>query len=232
MDRRRQLPVIGKDGTMADSKVIYPLLELSKWPTMPAPWQSTDSGETWLWGDFFLTFQKSPGLICDLLPEMKQITGGTRLLKYHCAMFAFYRRDRNPHGATSCPIMAVSLEEVDIGRATQSLPPETRAALQAEAGMQHRTLMLGLFIGEGRFNLGSFDGYILPEKVKERFFEIIGARLALTGQPKYIGTLLEAYGHPETGLPPKKRKVGCMGIFGATTGIVGLGAVAATFLAG
>jgi hypothetical protein len=42
--------------------------------------------------------------------------------------------------------------------------------------------------------------------------------------------LLEAYGHPETGLPPKKQKVGCSRILLIITGIVGLGAFAAIFL--
>jgi hypothetical protein len=35
-------------------------LEIAKLPSMPYPWLSVDPGETWLWGDFFLTFQKRP----------------------------------------------------------------------------------------------------------------------------------------------------------------------------
>ena len=38
----------------------FSLLELTKWPNLPAPWSSVDSGETWVWGDFFLIFQKKP----------------------------------------------------------------------------------------------------------------------------------------------------------------------------
>jgi hypothetical protein len=50
---------------------VFALLELTKWPTLPAPWSSVDNGETWGWGDFFLTFQKKPKTVLDLTMEMQ-----------------------------------------------------------------------------------------------------------------------------------------------------------------
>jgi hypothetical protein len=35
-------------------KMVFALLELTKWPTLPAPWSSVDSCETRVWGLTFL----------------------------------------------------------------------------------------------------------------------------------------------------------------------------------
>lgn len=63
----------------ASQKPVFSLLELTKWPTLPAPWSSIDGGETWVWGDFFVSFQKKPKTVLELTMEMqakKPSTGG------------------------------------------------------------------------------------------------------------------------------------------------------------
>ena len=79
----------------APKKPVFALLELTKWPTLPAPWSSVDSGETWIWGDFFLTFQKKPKNVLDLTMEMQGKKAEYRGMTYHYAMSVFYRIDRN-----------------------------------------------------------------------------------------------------------------------------------------
>jgi len=76
-------------------------LELTKWPTLPDPWSSVDAGETWVWGDFFLTFQKKPKTVLDLIMEMQGKKAEYRGMTYHYAMSVFYRIDRNPHGPST-----------------------------------------------------------------------------------------------------------------------------------
>jgi hypothetical protein len=91
-------------------------------------------------------------------------------------------------------------------------------------------LMIGLFTGETRLNLGDYEGDTSPQSVKRRFFEILGRQLGVSGQPKMIGDLAQAHGHPETGLPAKKKNSGCAPVILLCIGIGGLGAWGLTFI--
>lgn len=76
--------------------------------------------------------------------------------------------------------------------------------LQAAGGSKMDPLMMGLFTGETRSNLGEYEGDTGPQVVNRRSFEILGRQLRISGQPKMISDLAQAHGHPETGLPAKK----------------------------
>lgn len=91
-------------------------------------------------------------------------------------------------------------------------------------------LMIGLFTGETRLNLGEYEGDTSPQAVKRRFFEILGRQLGVGGQPKMIDDLAQAHGHPETGLPAKKKNSGCVPVILLCIGIGGLGAWGLTFI--
>ena len=143
-------------------------IDPKEWPTLPATWSSVDNGETWVWGDFFLTFQKEPK------------TFATRII-YHYSMSVFYRCDKNPHGPSWLPIMIIALEEAVING--EDMP-----------------LMVGLFTAAARYNFGTYEGAPSPQAVQKRFFEILGPRLGRDDQPKKIGDMAQAHGHPETGL--------------------------------
>ncbi len=203
---------------------VFALLELTKWPTLPAPWSSIDDGETWVWGDFFLTFQKKPKTILDLTMEMQQKKSEYQGMTYHYAMSVFYRIDRNPHGPSHRPIMTVALEQADMGMIARMLDGEASDLLQAGSGSTMGPLMIGLFAGETRMNLGEYEGDVSPQAVKRRFFEILGRQLGVSGQPKMIGDLAQAHGHPETGLPTKKKNSGCAPVILLCIGIGSLGA--------
>lgn len=187
----------------APQNPVFPLLELTKWPTLPAPWSSVDKGETWIWGDFFLTFQKKPKSVLDVAMEMQGKQAENQAMTYHYAMSVFYRIDRNPHGPSHRPIMTIALEQADMGMLTKMFDSETRELLQAQAGSTMGPLMIGLFSGETRSNLGAYEGEISAQAVKQKFFEILGRQLGVSGSPKMIGDMKQAYGHPETGLPAK-----------------------------
>lgn len=168
---------------------MFALLELTKWPTLLAPWSSLDADETWVWGDFFLTFQKKPKTVFDLTMEMQGKKAEYRGMTYHCAMSVFYRINRNPHGTSHRPIMTVALEQANMGMLAKMLGSEAGELHQAEGGSRMESLMIGLFTRETRLNLFEYEGDTRPQTVKRRFFEILGRQLGLNGQPKMIGDL-------------------------------------------
>lgn len=140
--------------------------------------------------------------------EMQGKKAEYRGMTYHYAMSVFYRIDKNFHGPSHRPIMTVTLEQADIGMLAKMLGSEA-GDLQAEGGSKMRPLMIGLFTGETRLNLGEYEGDTGPQAVKGRFFDILGRQLGVSGQSKMIGDLEMAYGHPETRLPAKKKNSGC-----------------------
>lgn len=120
--------------TSAPQRPVVALLELTKWPTLPAPWSSVDSSETWVWGDFFLTFQRKPKTVLDRTMEMQGKEAEYRGMTYHYAMAIFYRIDRNLHGPSDRPIMTSAREQGDIGMLANMLGSVVGELLQAEGG--------------------------------------------------------------------------------------------------
>jgi hypothetical protein len=211
-------------------KPVFELLEMTKWPTLPAPWSSTDAGETWIWGDFFLTFQKKPITVLELSMEMQGKKAENQGMTYHYAMTVFYCIDKNPHGPSHRPIMTVALEQADMGVLANMIGIKVGDLIQSESDSNMGPLMLGLFAGKTRLNLGEYEGETNSQEVKRKFFEIIGQQLELSGQPKMIGDLGQAHGHPETGLPAKKKESGCAPVILLFSGIGGLGAWGLMFI--
>ncbi|MCF7990940.1 MAG: hypothetical protein K9M02_10905 [Thiohalocapsa sp.] len=211
-------------------KPVFALLELTEWPTLPAPWSSVDDGETWVWGDFFLTFQQEPKTVLDLTMEMQGTKAERGAMTYHYAMSVFYRIDRNPHGPSHRPIMTIALEQADMGMLAKMLGNQAGELFQAAGGSTMGPLMIGLFTGETRMNLGDYNGDTSRQSVKRRFFEILGRQLGVSGRPKMIGDLAQAHGHPETGLPAKKKNPGCSPVIFLFMGIGGLSAWGLTFI--
>lgn len=214
----------------AHKKSALALLDLTKWPTLPAPWSSVDDGETWVWGDFFLTFQKKPKTVVELTMEMQGKKAEYRGITYHYAISVFYRIDRNPHGPSHSPIMTIALEQADMSMLVKMFGSESGELLQAEGGNKMGPLMIGLFTGETRLNLGKYEGETSPQAVKQRLFEILSQHLGVCGQPKMIGDLAQAHGHPETGLPSKKKNSGCAPVILLCIGICGFGSWGLMFI--
>lgn len=186
-------------------KRVFPLLEMTKWPTLPAPWSSADRGETWVWDDFFFTFQKDPVMISDLAVGMQGGEPPFGGMTYHYAMPVYYRLDKNPHGPSNRPIMVIALEQLDMSKLTEVFGSRVASELlQSVLGSPSAPLMIGLFTGDCRVNLGEYVGETYTAEVREHFFQVLGNHLGLKGYPREIGDLADAHGHPETGLPAKQ----------------------------
>ena len=216
--------------TPDESNNSFPLIELTKWPTLPAPWSSTDRGETYVWGDFFLTFQKRPKTVLDLTKEMQGQKAPKSGIIYHYAITVFYRLNKNPHGPSHRPIMVVALEQANIATLEKMLGVDVGDLSQITGKGEMGSLMIGLFSGETRINLGEYKAGVDPESIRKHFFEIIGNRLDLPGHPKIIGDLSQAHGNPETGLPAKKKNSGCLSVILFCIGLGGLGVWGMTFI--
>jgi hypothetical protein len=126
--------------------------------------------------------------------------------------------------------MIIALEQADMSMLAKMLGSEAGELLLAEGGGKMGPLVIGLFTGETRLNLGVYEGGTSSQAVKQRFFENLGRQLGVSGQPKMIGDLAQAHGHPETGLPAKKKKSGCSPVMLLYIGIGGLGAWGLTFI--
>lgn len=178
----------------APQKPVFALVELTKWPNLPAPWSNVDAGETWVWGDFFLTFQKKPKTVLDLTIEMQGKKADYRSMTYYYAMSVFYRIDRNPHGPSHRSIMTIALEQAEMGMLARMLGSEAGEFSQAAGGSKMGPLMIGLLTCGMRLNLGGYEGDTSSHSVKRRFFEVLGRQLGVSGQPKMIGDMTQAHG--------------------------------------
>jgi len=187
------------------------LIELSKWPSMAAPWSSVDSGETWVWGDYFLTFQKGPKSMIEVLNEMQGEKPKPELqgMIYHYAITVFYKLGKNPFGPSHRPVLSVALEQANFNIAAKMMGLDPKQ-VQEDMGGSMGAVMIGMFTKELRQNLGNLEGEITPKTAREQLFIVVSRALGLSGQPKMIGSMSQAYGHPETGLPEKKKSSGCM----------------------
>jgi hypothetical protein len=196
---------------VGEDLAMFELLNLSELPSMPAPWSSVDDGETWIWGDYYAIFQTQPMKMKDAMHEIAgKKPDAFRGIIYHYAMMVFYRRAIHP---SARPILVVGLEQADYSARPDGINDAMWDLVRSttdDAGLGD--MMLGMFRNGAHFNLGAYEGGTTPQTVKSRFFEILEEELAVGAQPKYIGTLLDAFGHPETGVPAKTDASGCMGL--------------------
>jgi hypothetical protein len=168
-------------------------------PMMPAPWVSGDAGETWVWGDYFMTFQKNP----------PSVEPGAGCRVFHYAMAVFPRAVPGPPGRSPEPIATVALEQFPLSVLGALLGEEGVDEFLSVGGKDTSDSMLCLWDGGLHSNYGPLDPASGPDAVRRRFFDILRGRLALSGEPRLLGTLREAFGHPETGLPRPGRGGGC-----------------------
>jgi hypothetical protein len=178
------------------------LIELTKWPSMPAPWSSVDPGEAWVWGDYVAILQTKPIPVVQMMAEMTGQKGiGDVPIKYPFALTVFYRKDRNPHGPSSRPVLTATLERMDYATAASQgiILPDMMPSGEAP-------VVQGLFTAEARFNLGDFQGELTRDSARRYFLNVLKSHFSLEGEPVKIGVIADVYGHPNTGWPAKEDK--------------------------
>ena len=187
--------------TLLERDKIFALLESVITPTLPALWTSTDAGETWVWGDFFMMLQKEPVTTEESLCEEAGKPAPDKRLFYPYVMTAFYRLDRNPHGPSFRPVVVASLEQSD-QNSFREFMGKLGAKMRPPDGRKWGVPFLCMFTPDRHVNFGVYPGDLEDrETVRAHFFAMLGEYLGLDGQPRMIGTMADAPGHPETGLP-------------------------------
>ena len=179
--------------------------------------QSKDPGEAWVWGDFFAVLQKEPMIVAQGMQAMTGNAVTKSPMDYPYAMTVFYNKTKNPHGPSSRPVLCVALEQPNLAGLSAMLGGASKEleGLGAESAMP---VMIGVFTGSGRMNLGEYSGPLAADVVRNRLFEIVGRHLDLQGDPVRIGTIDAVYGHPNTGWPAATKsqkgggKAGCSSV--------------------
>ena len=183
---------------------------------------SEDEGESWIWGDFVLIFQKKPAtcqtIISEMVSKMSKSRSPVRetpsTMEYPYALVAYYKKHRNPHGPSSQPILCTAIERADYD-ALRSVLGNEPSGFSEDLPRGKGHLMVGVFKATGRFNLGEFDGYLSRESAREKLFGVVRDQLNLEGSPEHIGNIRAIHGHPETGWPSIKatpKNSGCLGM--------------------
>ena len=183
----------------------HKLIDLTKWPSMPSPFNSSDPGEAWVWGEYVALLQASPVVVAEMLMKMTgQKSVGVPPIRYPYAMTVFYRKDRNPHGPSSRPILVATLEQMDYAAAARMMG--TQVINSSNIRMQHGApVVQGFFTAETHFNLGDFDGALTRDSARRYFLNFVKRHLSLEGEPVKIGSIADVHGHPDTGWPGQEK---------------------------
>lgn len=175
------------------------LIDLMANPTMAAIWSSADAGETWVWGDYVLTFQTEPERVAD---HAARITGKGPVpasIRYLYAVSVFYRQDRCPFGNTSRPILSLGVEQLDAGAMLQALGADAAGEFGGSTPP-----MVGMFTADTRLNLGEYAAPATRDAARKVLFEHAARTLEPEGSLERIGTLADAFGNEKTGFPAQQ----------------------------
>lgn len=143
----------------------YSMISLAKNPSMAAPWSGDGQGEGWKWGDFYVTIQTSPETFFDFSAKMAGTKERWEGLSYHFSATVFRDPQKNEFGPSSRPVLVIAVEKSDFGT------------------------MVGVFDGDVRSNLGGYAGTLDVDSARTTFFDFIGKRFALVGEPRRLGTI-------------------------------------------
>ena len=197
--------------------VVFELIDVTSYTSMPAPMQSSDAGEAWVWGDFFAILQKDPILVSQAIHVLAKGSDlGPAAFTYPYALTVFYQKHKNPHGPSSRPVLCATLERADYAAALATMGSSASQIKKFKG--QIGPTMLCMFTPEGHLNFGEFEQDVTADAAREAFFTLIAERLSLHGEPIRIGPIAAVYGHPNTGWPADEatekgdKKSGCLGL--------------------
>ena len=144
-----------------------------KFPELPASLLSDTPGESYEWGDYYLTFQHNPPFMFDYvksLTDNKKLIRSDVPLRYLYVMSVFYKKGKNPSGIDSnmpCEILTIEQVKNETGR---WLKPS-----------------ICLFTDKFHLNISEFELEITAENIKREFFKILSSKIS--GEPVKIGTI-------------------------------------------
>jgi len=171
-----------------------------------------------VWDDLCLSFQTEPKTIAEPTPSQQ---GRPPLLPppvYYYAMAVFRRPVSGSPRLPPALVLMVTLEP--FGQAcgfqwARPLATYTADAMTTAAEGTAGPFQVGLVAADYEVTL-RYDGTdVAPHSVRDYFINVVGRQLGMAGEPRMIGSLADARGHPETGMPaasphpPAQRAAGC-----------------------
>lgn len=196
----------------ADIDPGYKLISLGDFPSMPAPWSSQDAGEGWRWGDYYIIIQKKPETVFDVMSKMTNKPDRFEGMVYPYAATVFRDPTTNSYGPSSRPVMVISIEQSDFGALAKKMGINLADLEDDASDLGSGALMLGVFTGDVRFNLGSYEGALDLNSARQTFFSHIQSSYKLAGQPERLGTIeavREKVVTRKLTLPSNKQPSGC-----------------------
>lgn len=148
-----------------------PQMDITRLPTFPAPWLSSDEGEVFSCGDYLLVLQKKPPTLVEHVQRMeKRRTPEKTGIFYLYALIVYHKIYEIGQEGMFKPIMAITLEQSDQTELLKYIEDED---LKNEI-LKNDCIsdpMLCMFTIKGHANFGIYHGSTEKDAVLETFFK-------------------------------------------------------------
>lgn|GEM_PF-5905509 len=167
---------------------LFELIDLTKNMGMPAIWSSEKGAEGFIWGDFLLAFQVSPKTVGTVAMEMCNKSPSPSPIQHLYSLIVFYRAESSPHGPSSRPILAFSIEKTNASALKSLLGVEVEQE-------QVDDYFVYEYNGSGHINRGTITKDLVnQEKAKELLLEMFSKRCKPFGPLESFGELKNILG--------------------------------------
>lgn len=149
----------------------FPEIDITRMPTFPAPWLSSDEGEVFAAGDFLFVLQKKPPTLVEHVHQMENRRPPEKVgIFYLYALIVYYKIHEIGQTGMFKPIMAITMEQSDQTELLKFIDNEDfkNEILKNNCISEP---MLCMFAASGHSNFGIYHGSLEKDAVKEAFFE-------------------------------------------------------------
>lgn len=182
----------------------FDYIDYHRLPTCPAPWSSTDAGELWLSGDYFMTLQKYPLSMLALMEnkDNEPVSPYEMAIVYPYALLVYHKIDEEY--PKILPIIVITLETSNYGNESwQSIISELDQDDPKNAIFQTGKYprFFCMFQNGVHYNFGPYLGSIDRDTIRGLFFDKLASLIPFAAPPKKLGNMAAGVGNPLTGLP-------------------------------
>lgn len=170
----------------------------------PAPWSSTDEGELWISGNYFMTFQRFP-LSALALTEgegVNPVSPYMMPIVYPFALLVYHKINRIYPKVL--PILALTIEITNYGNElSESIVSEINQHIPIKHMLDELRppVFFCMFDKDKHYNFGKYKGELERNTVRNIFFDKLKSIRNFENPPKKVGIMCDAFGNPETGVP-------------------------------
>lgn len=175
----------------------------------PAPWSSIDEGELWLEENYFMTLQKFPlsALALEESEGGRPASPFNMPIVYPFALLVYHKIDKDHPKVL--PILALTIETTNYGNElSESVISEIDQHVPIRHVLDNRKppIFFCMFEKDIHSNFGKYKGGMDRDSICDLFFEKLDSILHFANPPEKIGTMADAFGNPQTGVPEYLRE--------------------------